>query len=129
MFIFVCLQVISSLMYLVISYILTDQIMDPQRMGLFIMLGVTVSLTAQGAGFLVGVTTPIKGSVFAMYGLNRTNLECDILYCHMKLPSKILQTLDMEDVDIWGNMEMLVGMWCLIHLTTIVAIWFRLNRR
>nr|CAD7411193.1 unnamed protein product [Timema poppensis] len=166
------IQVISSLMYLVISYILTDQIMDPQRMGLFIMLGVTVSLTAQGAGFLVGVTTPVKiavflgpmlacllsmfgfniffrdtpyllrwlfhisyfraafqGSVFAMYGLNRTNLECDILYCHMKLPSKILQTLDMEDVDIWGNMEMLVGMWCLIHLTTIVAIWFRLNRR
>nr|CAD7396066.1 unnamed protein product [Timema cristinae] len=166
------IQVISSLMYLVISYLLTDQIMEPQRMGLFIMLGVTVSLTAQGAGFLVGVTTPIKiavflgpmlacllsmfgfniffrdtpyllrwlfhisyfraafqGSVFAMYGLNRTNLECDILYCHMKLPSKILQTLDMEDVDIWGNMEMLVGMWCLIHLTTIVAIWFRLNRR
>nr|CAD7443498.1 unnamed protein product [Timema bartmani] len=166
------IQVISSLMYLVISYVLTDQIMEPQRMGLFIMLGVTVSLTAQSAGFLVGVTTPIKiavflgpmvacllsmfgfniffrdtpyllrwifhisyfraafqGSVFAMYGLNRTNLDCDILYCHMKLPSKILQTLDMEDVDIWGNMEMLVGVWCLIHLSTIIAIWFRLNKR
>jgi hypothetical protein len=49
-------------MYIVVSYIYTEQPWEEYRILLFLMVCVTVTLTAQAAGFFIGVVTPFKVS-------------------------------------------------------------------
>jgi len=54
------LQILCSVVYIIISYIFTEQPWEEYRISLFIMICVTVTLTAQACGFLIGVITPFK---------------------------------------------------------------------
>lgn len=58
------IQILCSMMYIVVSYIYTDQPWEEYRILLFLMVCVTVTLTAQAAGFFIGVVTPFKIAVF-----------------------------------------------------------------
>jgi hypothetical protein len=54
------LQILSSVIYISISYGFTEQPWEEHRILLFIMICVTATLTAQACGFLIGVVTPFK---------------------------------------------------------------------
>jgi len=54
------LQIVSSVVYIIISYAFTEQPWEEYRILLFIMICITVTLTAQACGFLIGVITPFK---------------------------------------------------------------------
>jgi len=54
------LQILSSLVYISITYAFTEQPWEEYRILLFVMICVTVTLTAQACGFLIGVITPFK---------------------------------------------------------------------
>jgi len=58
------IQILCSLVYIIISYAFTEQPWEEYRIWLFIMTCVTVTLTAQACGFLIGVVTPFKIAVF-----------------------------------------------------------------
>lgn len=71
----------------------------------------------------------IHSLMTAMYGLNRTALQCDEFYCHYKYGYKFLEDVDIRDVDIQEN-TIFVSCFCLtLHVCTIAAIWIKLNRR
>ncbi|XP_069705049.1 ATP-binding cassette sub-family G member 1 [Periplaneta americana] len=65
----------------------------------------------------------------AMYGMNRTALLCEDLYCHYKYPKKFLEDVDIGEVDIKENTIFVVCFCVTLHVCTLVAIWVRLNRR
>jgi hypothetical protein len=46
--------------YISITYAYTEQPWEEQRILLFLMICVTVTLTAQACGFFIGVITPFK---------------------------------------------------------------------
>ncbi|XP_067010233.2 ATP-binding cassette sub-family G member 1 [Anabrus simplex] len=73
------LQILVSLLYLIITYLLTSQPLELDRMFLFFSLAIAASLTALGAGLFIGATLPVKIAVFvgpivlvalSMFGFN-----------------------------------------------------------
>ncbi|XP_063625515.1 ATP-binding cassette sub-family G member 1 [Cydia splendana] len=57
-------QMISCVSYVVLSYWLTDNPLEPTRATLFLATIVTTSLCAQSWGYFIGSTTPTKIAVF-----------------------------------------------------------------
>jgi len=60
-------QAACAASYLVISYWLTGQPIETNRIILFMAVSIAASLTAQAWGFFIGVTTPIKVNLFGMF--------------------------------------------------------------
>ncbi|OWR44063.1 hypothetical protein KGM_205647 [Danaus plexippus plexippus] len=57
-------QMLSCVSYVVLSYWLTDNPLEPQRATLFLATVVATSLCAQAWGYFIGSTTPTKIAVF-----------------------------------------------------------------
>ncbi|XP_039310994.1 ATP-binding cassette sub-family G member 1 isoform X2 [Solenopsis invicta] len=57
-------QAACAASYLVVSYWLTGQPAETNRIILFMVVSIAASLTAQAWGFFIGVTTPVKIAVF-----------------------------------------------------------------
>ncbi|XP_011700521.1 PREDICTED: ATP-binding cassette sub-family G member 4 [Wasmannia auropunctata] len=57
-------QAACAASYLVVSYWLTGQPIETNRIIFFMVVSIAASLTAQAWGFFIGVTTPIKIAVF-----------------------------------------------------------------
>lgn len=165
-------QMISCVSYVVLSYWLTDNPLEPTRATLFLATIVATSLCGQAWGYFIGSTTPTKIAVFlgpvvaclfsvfgfclalsdtpypfrwlhhisyfragfhvavhSVYGFNRTKIHCNKEYCHYITPSKFLKEMDMADVDIGGNMALVISITILMHILTCTALWYRLNKR
>ncbi|XP_068632387.1 ATP-binding cassette sub-family G member 1-like [Battus philenor] len=165
-------QMISCVSYVVLSYWLTDNPLEPTRATLFLATIVATSLCAQAWGYFIGSTTPTKIAVFigpvlaclfsvfgfclalsdtpypfrwlhhisyfragfhvavhSVYGFNRTKIHCAKEYCHYITPSKFLVEMDMAQIDVQGNMALVVSTTVLMHILTCGALWYRLNKR
>ncbi|KAL6263475.1 hypothetical protein P5V15_006266 [Pogonomyrmex californicus] len=165
-------QAACAATYLAVSYWLTGQPVETNRIIFFMIVSIAASLTAQAWGFFIGVTTPIKIAVFAgpiiavlfsifgfciryidtpilfrwmfhvsyfragfhsllytVYGFDRMDLKCDEFYCHYKRPSKFLNEMDINDVNVVNNLILILGIGVLMHLLTASALWCKLNRR
>ncbi|KAM3963648.1 LOW QUALITY PROTEIN: ATP-binding cassette sub-family G member 1 [Aphomia sociella] len=165
-------QMISCVSYVVLSYWLTDNPLEPTRATLFLATIVATSLCGQAWGYFIGSTTPTKIAVFlgpvvaclfsvfgfclalsdtpypfrwlhhisyfragfhvavhSVYGFNRTKIHCNKEYCHYITPSKFLQEMDMAEVDVGGNMALVISITVLMHLLTCAVLWYRLNKR
>ncbi|XP_075224145.1 ATP-binding cassette sub-family G member 1-like isoform X2 [Lycorma delicatula] len=57
-------QILCVLVYFIPSYLLTAQPLEWTRFSLFLMFTISVCLTAQAGGYLVGATTPVTLAVF-----------------------------------------------------------------
>ncbi|PZC83637.1 ATP-binding cassette sub-family G member 1 [Helicoverpa armigera] len=165
-------QMISCVSYVVLSYWLTDNPLEPNRATLFLATIVATSLCAQAWGYFIGSTTPTRIAVFigpvlaclfsvfgfclaladtpyqfrwlhhisyfragfhvavhSVYGFNRTRIHCSKEYCHYITPKTFLKEMDMENVDIGGNMALVLSMTVVMHILTAAALWYRLNKR
>ncbi|KAG7202353.1 hypothetical protein KM043_018680 [Ampulex compressa] len=58
-------QALCAATYLAVSYWLTGQPVETQRIISFMVVSIAASLTAQAWGFFIGATTPVKIAVFA----------------------------------------------------------------
>ncbi|XP_033210226.1 ATP-binding cassette sub-family G member 1 [Belonocnema kinseyi] len=58
-------QAACALTYLTVSYWLTGQPIETQRIVYFMLVSIAASLTAQAWGFFIGATTPVRIAVFA----------------------------------------------------------------
>ncbi|XP_063701907.1 ATP-binding cassette sub-family G member 1 [Culicoides brevitarsis] len=67
----------------------------------------------------------------AVYGYNRTDMYCpdNVIYCHFSKPKVFLQEMDIENVNMFNNMSLVGGVIVLIHILTIISLWYKLNRR
>lgn len=79
-----------------------------------------------------------QGCVYAMYAYGRENMPCPprdkphtqgINYCHYKAPKKILNEMDISDINFWNNSATIVAFCTIIYIATVIVVWFRLNRR
>ncbi|KAJ2950124.1 hypothetical protein O0L34_g11472 [Tuta absoluta] len=68
-------------------------------------------------------------AVHSVYGFNRTKMHCAKEYCHYATPSKFLVEMDMAEVDVGGNMALVMGTTLIMHVLTCTALWYRLNKR
>lgn len=59
-------QAACAASYLVVSYWLTGQPVETNRIIFFMVVSIAASLTAQAWGFFIGVTTPIKVNVSSL---------------------------------------------------------------
>lgn len=67
-------QAVCATIYLVVSYWLTGQPVETNRIIFFMVVSIAASLTAQAWGFFIGVTTPIKVNLFRIFPfLSRLN--------------------------------------------------------
>lgn len=165
-------QMLSCVSYVVLSYWLTDNPLEPTRATLFLATMVATSLCAQAWGYFIGSTTPTKIAVFlgpviavlfsvfgfcisladtpagfrwlhqisyfragfhvavhSVYGFNRTRMPCEKIYCHYSFPKKFLTEMDMEYIDVGGNMALVLSVTIVMHFLTCAALWYRLNKR
>lgn len=132
--------ILNNLVFVSITYFMTNQPMEILRYSLFFLISVLVAFTSQGLGLLSGSITNIQhtliiaaGGIFfftlfsgffvlmkdtsygwhwlfyssflkhgldagflAIFGFNRTKLECEAIYCHYRWPHKFLESLGVE---------------------------------
>lgn len=71
------------------------------------------------------------GLTYTVYGYNRKDLICpdEMLYCHYKEPTKLLGEMGIVDVNLWGNMSVIIAVSSLVHIATYLTIWLKLNKR
>lgn len=132
--------VLNNVVFVSITYFMTNQPIEFLRFSLFFLISVLVGFTSQGLGLLSGSMANIQhtliiaaGAIFfftmfsgffvlmkdtsygwhwlfyssflkhaldggflAIFGFDRTKLECDAVYCHYRWPHKFLETLGVE---------------------------------
>lgn len=72
------------------------------------------------------VDNAIKGSVQAIFGLNRTKIDCDAVYCHYSYPSKVLQEVE-ANVTVGRALGVLFIYAVCSRIITFVFIKYRLK--
>lgn len=70
-------------------------------------------------------------AVLSVYGFGRGVLYCgeDEFYCHFKHPKKFLTEMDMPTIDIDFNFVYIFSWGLVLHIITIIFIWFKLNKK
>lgn len=72
------------------------------------------------------VDNAIKGSIQAIFGLNRGKIECEALYCHYSYPSKILQEVEAY-VSVKTALMVLITYAIMSRILTFFFIKYRLK--
>ena len=57
-------QAACATTYLAVSYLLTGQPIETERVLSFMVISIAASLTAQAWGFFIGATTPVKVKIY-----------------------------------------------------------------
>lgn len=68
-----------------------------------------------------------EGSMVAIYGDDRHNLDCPTDFCHLKTPSKVLKIMDMEDANYWVDFGVLVFIYFAIRLLAYFVLRWKLK--
>ncbi|KAG5667468.1 hypothetical protein PVAND_015448 [Polypedilum vanderplanki] len=149
------LQIFFNLIFSSIVYFLSGLPMEPWRFFLFALIGVVVSIVAEGLGLAIGATfnvtngsavgpalmapflglaiygfdfaadvpifmyalmkfSFIRGGVVSLvltvFGFNREKLECSDVYCHFDDPKVLLRYLRIENVSLFTEISVLIGL-------------------
>lgn len=68
----------------------------------------------------------IKGAMTSIFGLNRSKLACDEIYCHLGNPTKLLRDFEME-VDLVKAFSVILFYFLLFRIVGFILIRFRLK--
>ncbi|KAA0203081.1 hypothetical protein HAZT_HAZT005714 [Hyalella azteca] len=74
--------------------------------GFFIQFS-TIPIYMRWITYLSFVRYGFEGVILSIYGFGRENLECSEAFCYLKAPSKILETLDVSEDNIYLDIGML----------------------
>lgn len=72
------------------------------------------------------------GVIDTVYGMDRPFLPCpeSAMYCHFKNPKLFLNEVSISQMDsITDNIALMSGVIIIMHVLTIAALWFKLNKR
>ncbi|KAM0736707.1 ATP-binding cassette subfamily G member 4 [Formica fusca] len=70
-----------------------------------------------------------EGVMTAIYGYDRAKLECSVDYCHFAIPEKLLAELDMEHVNYWYNITILILMCITLDIVAYIILNIRVKKR
>lgn len=149
------LQIVFNIIFSSLVYFLSGLPLEPWRFFLFALIGVIVSVVAEGLGLAIGATfnvtngcavgpalmapflglaiygfdfaadvpilmyalmkfSFIRGGVVSLvltvFGFNREKLQCDDVYCHFDDPKVLLRYLRIENVSLFTELCVLVGL-------------------
>ena len=71
----------------------------------------------------------LEGAMLSIFGYNRTKLECNVMYCHYKYPSKFLDEIDMKEASYSYSVLILLGMCLAIRILTYYVLYYRIRSR
>ncbi|KAL0266301.1 UNVERIFIED_CONTAM: hypothetical protein PYX00_008887 [Menopon gallinae] len=69
------------------------------------------------------------GIMTVLYGYDRGLLECNDLYCHFRTPKKILDEMDMANINIYANLIYISSVCVVMHFLTFITLYMKLNNR
>lgn len=71
------------------------------------------------------------GVIDTVYGMNRPFLNCpeSAMYCHFKNPKLFLNEVSINEINSTDNYVLLGSVIIVMHILTIIALWFKLNKR
>ena len=69
------------------------------------------------------------GSFSSLYSYNRSDLPCHQFYCHYKKPEKFLREMGFPDFDPIANFCWIIIFGSVMYMLTVIAVWYRLNKR
>ena len=77
------------------------------------------------------VRASFHGMLNTAYGMKRPDLFCpeSEMYCHFKNPVLVLKDMDVEHVDMMDNLILIIGIMFVIYISTVIVLWYKLNRR
>lgn len=72
-----------------------------------------------------------QGIVTVTLSDGRDELPCpkDVLYCHYRYTKKFLEEVDILDVDVMGNLYMILGVAMLTYVGAFISVWYKVARR
>lgn len=165
------IQLICTLIFVVISYVLTNQPLEIYRLVLFFGMTVMASLVAQSIGLVVGATFNVKngaifgpffispflifsgffvqmrdvhelmhwlfhisflkyaleGSSLAIFGYERSKLDCNEIFCQYVRPNRFLQVIGMEDGSYLFATAALTFIFVMLRLISFYIMSYRLR--
>ncbi|XP_043285776.1 ABC transporter G family member 3-like [Venturia canescens] len=68
-----------------------------------------------------------EGVMTTIYGFNRKKLACSEIYCHFAAPQKLMNELDMKNIDYWYSIYILVGLYIFLDLVAFAALRLKLK--
>lgn len=71
------------------------------------------------------------GALNAIYGMERSSLPCpdNIMYCHFRNPKIFLDFMMISDVSMTDCVLLMTGIIGIMHLLTLLTLWYKLNKR
>ncbi|XP_055598967.1 ATP-binding cassette sub-family G member 4-like isoform X2 [Uranotaenia lowii] len=94
--------------------------------GFFVRLG-DLPVVFQPFTWISPFRYTFEGVVVALYGYNRTYLDCSEIFCYYRKPIKILEMLNMENSSYWMDFTCLVVVIFLLHVMLLLSLWWRLR--
>lgn len=68
-----------------------------------------------------------EGTMQAVYGFNRTNLQCSEPYCHFKAPARFLEEMDMDKADFKFDCTALLGFFLILRILCYVVLKWNIH--
>ncbi|XP_072760266.1 ATP-binding cassette subfamily G member 4 [Anoplolepis gracilipes] len=70
-----------------------------------------------------------EGLIITIYGYDRAKFKCSTTYCHFAIPKMILKELNMEHVDYWFNMAVLILICITLDIVAYIVLNLRVKKR
>ncbi|XP_017075897.2 ABC transporter G family member 41 [Drosophila eugracilis] len=165
------IQIICSALFIVPTYLMTQQPLELWRFGLFFLIVFVTALVSQSIGLAVGAALSLKlgsilgplficpflqfsgfflmekdapaclrwmfdisflkysleGSMMAIFGYGRERLECEEMYCHLRMPNQILKTMDMANANYTLALVFLLSILVFLRILAFYIMSFRLR--
>ena len=81
----------------------------------------------QPLAYAAYVRYAFSGTLTAIYGMNRTHLECEQAYCHHRSPAVILEEMDVKDSPFWIDVVALSGCFIVLRILGFVMLKWKLR--
>ncbi|KAK7590795.1 hypothetical protein V9T40_002408 [Parthenolecanium corni] len=75
------------------------------------------------------IRSSYQSLLYSMYGMKRSPLPCDSIYCHFRPPMQFMKEMDVTDFEMVVEFLYICFICILVYVCTSFCIWYRLNKR
>lgn len=71
------------------------------------------------------------GVIETVYGMDRPFFKCpdSVMYCHFRDPRVLMSEMMVEDINFKDNIILMACVIVIMHVLTVIMLWYKLNKR